>query len=167
MKKLALRSHMSPRAATNNPSHPMTNRKISTKPRVCGVPFFSSTTPMYDLFFSFQVLRASSCFLPPSFFYLRSMSSHGWGRREKGRGVGQDARPHRPAMHRVGLRRRGAGLPGSRALDKRAWGTSEQQSCGGAQQQAAGDTQARLFCSHSVRCKTVQRNKEGRRSHLQ
>lgn len=84
MKKLALRSHMSPRAATNNPSHPMTNRKISTKPRVCGVPFFSSTTPMYDLFFSFQVLRASSCFLPPSFFYLRSMSSHGWGRREEG-----------------------------------------------------------------------------------
>lgn len=165
MKKLALRSHMSPRAATNNPSHPMTNRKISTKPRVCGVPFFFLNNPHVRLVLFFP---GSTCkqLLSPSVFLLPPINEQPW-LGEKGRGVGQDARPHRPAMHRVGLRRRGAGLPGSRALDKRAWGTSEQQSCGGAQQQAAGDTQARLFCSHSVRCKTVQRNKEGRRSHLQ
>lgn len=136
MKKLALRSHMSPRAATNNPSHPMTNRKISTKPRVCGVPFFSSTTPMYDLFFSFQVLRASSCFLPPSFFYLRSMSSHGWGRREEGsaRMLDHTGQP----CTGWGCAGGGAGLPGSRALDMRAGGTSEQRSCGGAQSAGCG-----------------------------
>jgi hypothetical protein len=53
MKKLALRSHMSPRAATNNPSHPITNKKNFHQATCVWVPFFFLNSPMYDLFFFF------------------------------------------------------------------------------------------------------------------
>jgi hypothetical protein len=76
------------------------------------------------LFFS-----GSSCkqLLSPSVFLLPPINEQPW-LGEKGRGVGQDARPHRPALHRVGLRRRGgwvAGEPGARHASRGHIGAAE------------------------------------------